>query len=479
MTEDSSGNTPDRSSPNLSLGEPPKRLAAISRGISRGWLWSLLGLQLVVVAILIADRMGVTGVQQPVSSSGIPVAELKSVAIALEERSLYAEAADAWEAYLRANPNSDDRPQILLRAGRLATRAEVFPQAVKLLIQAEQSAAGDKELTDKTGPLLIECLRRMGHYGEVGRELSRRVEAGTQPDDTGTVLATIAGEDFTQADLDRLIERRVDQMLSMSGTTADATQRNALLEQMSGAETRRRLLQEFLQTELFSRRARELKMDHEDEFLESQRMLVENLLSSRLLARELDTIQPTDVDLEAHYQTHRDQYQQPASMAVLLLNVADSEAGQAQLKKITSAQDFVSQVLAQSPGIETQADLPRHRIVAGSRDVKLGDTKALFELAEQEWTQTVHMTPDGTCYLVLCDRKQASRLPALAEVRQRVAADYQNRKRRELTQKLFDDLLKRYEVEIRPNPPAENEPPADNEPPAGKSQSSTKQDDGS
>ena len=477
MTNDPNTIPPDQESPNLNLGDPPRRLAAIAGGISRGWLWSLLGLQLLLVLLLLDSRLRPPGVPaQSALATTDSAAELKAAAIALEDRSLYAEAARTWDSYLRAHPTDPERPQILFRAGKLAVQAQNFSQAVTLLIQAEQAAGPDADLQAKTGPLVVECLRRLGHYGEVGRELSRRVEPGADPSATRQVLATIAGEEFTQADLDRLIERRVDQMLSVSGANAGAAQRNAMIKQLSSSEMRRRMLDEFLQTELFSRRARELKLDRDEEFVEARRLLVENLLSSRLLARELDKIQPTDVDVESYYHSNQKQYEQPGSMSLVLIEADGPQQAKSLLSKVSSAAEFMAQAVASMPEVESEAALPRHKIEHGRRDPRLGDTGPLFELAMGEWTQDAHAGPDGQLFLVLCHAKTPARTPPFAEIRNQVEADYRVRKRRELSQKLFSDLMARYNVKIQQLPAAGS---GNAKPSATDSDDSQKQDDGS
>lgn len=73
------------------------------------------------------------------------------------------------------------------------------------------------------------CLRRLGLYGEVGRELSRRVESGAEGVKKGNVLATLAGEELTEADLDRMIQRRVEQILSLQGANRIEPMRQKLM----------------------------------------------------------------------------------------------------------------------------------------------------------------------------------------------------------------------------------------------------------
>ena len=139
-------------------------------------------------------------------------AELRATALALEARSLSRAAAETWQAYLRSEPATSERANLLYRIGRLYLEAEEYNAAVVALVQAEQLAVEDPALQEKIGPRIVDCLRRLGRYGEVGRELSRQVEVDSAAGDRGAVLATFAGESFYEADLDRVIERTVDRL---------------------------------------------------------------------------------------------------------------------------------------------------------------------------------------------------------------------------------------------------------------------------
>ena len=141
--------------------------------------------------------------------------DIRATAISLEDRSLDREAAAAWQEYLRLSPAADDRSKVLYRVGGLLMDAEDFSSAIVALVEAEQLAAGDEDMKSKIGSKIVECLRRLGRYGEVGRELSRQVEVGGDETAQGTVLATFAGETFTEADLDRMIARTVARILAM------------------------------------------------------------------------------------------------------------------------------------------------------------------------------------------------------------------------------------------------------------------------
>ena len=464
----------DQERPNLSLGEPPDGLKH-SLGSSAGhWPMVILLLQLAVLGCVAVLLMRPATTSAPSGAHGAVSPDLlRGTAMGLEERGLDEEAARAWLDYLdaegRADAEIDESAQIIYRAGKLFMQAQRFDKAAATLVRAELAAEGDKDLKALIGPKLVECLRRLGRYGEVGRELARQVKAGGEETGRGKVLATMAGETITEADLDRLVERRIDNMLEMQGAAHDATAREAILRQFSNPQVRQQLLQEILQSEVFCRRAREVGLDQREEYIKARDQLVESFLASRFLAQQLKTIRPTDVDLESYYQAHRKQYEEPELIEVLSLLIASEEDPAALLARIESADDF-RKLAAQrhdpkgqpegQAETETETLPPAQRLVRGRTDPVLGDPGPLFELAQGEWTKTPHAIGDDK-YLVLVDKKIPARTPAFEEVRARLEADYTARKRQELSQGLLDDLMNRYDVRIVP-PTEPEEKPAEN-----------------
>jgi tetratricopeptide (TPR) repeat protein len=302
----------EQSSLNLTLGEPPAGLKRREGRGPRGLLWLLALMQaatLVGLAVVLSRSSGPAAASNA-AGQATPSGELRATAKQLEDKGLDAEAAGVWQSYLQAAPDGPDRAEILYRIGKLRMQAEQYGAAVAALFRAEQAAEGNKDLTTKVGPLVVQCLSRLGRYGEVGRELARRVEVGGEKDGRGKakVVATITGQSLTEADLDRLAERRVDGMLAMQGAAGDEHRRQAILQQLSTPAARRQLLQELLQTELFCRRARELKLDQDDEFRHVRDQAEQSLLAERFLAKELGKIEPTEVDLESYYKANTSRY---------------------------------------------------------------------------------------------------------------------------------------------------------------------------
>ncbi|MBN2476272.1 MAG: peptidyl-prolyl cis-trans isomerase [Pirellulales bacterium] len=438
----------DSQRPNLTLGQPPESSSKRNR-FPRAWLWLSAALHGATLACLAALLWRAGPTDSPVTDQTAGgVAEWKAVAMQLENKSLDAQAAQAWKAYLAAAPSAEDRAEVLYRIGRLYLQADQPAEAAAALVRSELAAGDDSELKAKIGPQLVECLRREGLYGEVGRELSRRVEAGGEPPGGARVLATLAGDPLTEADLDRMIERRVDRMLSLQGASGDRAARDAILRQFSSPAMREQLLHELLRTELFCRRARELKLDQEEEYLRARQFLEQDLTAGRFLARQLEKIQPTGVDLESYYQAHRQQYQEPESIEVTWFPLGPEEDPGALLKEIESTEDFRKLAEGRQPdGGEADQGAATRLLIRGRNDSVLGGTDALFELAEGQWTRQP-LVHGNARYLVLVEKKTPARTPSLAEVESRVQADYLARKRQELSEQLLQDLMTRYDVRI-------------------------------
>ncbi|MFH1998159.1 MAG: tetratricopeptide repeat protein, partial [Planctomycetota bacterium] len=236
--------------PNLSLGAPPKGLKIKTGGSSTKLLLVIMLLQCIVIAVLFIKPSGNSITSGNPSTSGGISWDYKTLALALEDRALNAQAAWTWEQYIEHTPDLGERPQILYRIGKLYMQAGDFEKAAAALVQADLAAGDGSDLKAKTGPKMVECLRKLGLYGEVGRELSRRVEVGGNDPGRGAKIASFAGETLYQADLDHMIEHRVDQMMAVQGNAGDEQQRRAFLNQMKSPDMSRQIFQECIQTEL-------------------------------------------------------------------------------------------------------------------------------------------------------------------------------------------------------------------------------------
>jgi hypothetical protein len=95
----------------------------------------------------------------------------------------------------------------------------------------------------------------------------------------------------------------------------------------------------------------------------------------------------------------------------------------------------------------------------GFKDLSLTDVKKTFG---EKFAASLAVIPVGAwqgpldsgygVHLVLLEQRSEGRLPALAEVRDQVRREWQEAKRREATDKLYEAILKRYTVRIEPVP---------------------------
>ena len=146
---------------------------------------------------------------------------------------------------------------------------------------------------------------------------------------------------------------------------------------MSAPAVRRQLLEEFLRTELFCRRGRELGLDREEGYQQARDQLAQNLLAERFLARELEKVRPTEVDLESYFKANLPQYETPESLQVIAVRLEPKEESTAVLGKIKSADDFRKWAASRQPaGVDPKA--ASRQIARGQKDAELGDVERLF-----------------------------------------------------------------------------------------------------
>jgi peptidyl-prolyl cis-trans isomerase C len=437
--------------PELTLGPPPEEIKKRIGQVSARWQWLRLLLQIAVLIcllLLLARPANHNTLTSP-DGAGATADDLREVASQLEEKSLAAEAARAWDAYLEVDAETPDRAELLYRVGKLHMQAEQYSDAVTALVRAKVEATGDAKLSAMIGERMVECLRRMGRYGEVERELSRQVEVGAEKTGRGKVLATMAGAELTEADLDRMIERMVERMLAAQGLALDSAARDTMLKRFADPQMRQQMLQQLLQTELFSRRAREpdMQLDRRPDFRQARQFLEENLLASRFLARQLESIRTTEVDIDAYYKANLERYREPESAEIQWFEVKAEEDATLLLATIESVEKF-REIVIQRRGVDGNLP-PARRVVRGQPDRMLAAVDQLFELDAEQWTKQVIEGEEGK-YLVLVEGKAAARTPPLDEIKQRVQADYNRIKQQQLSEQLLRDLMIRYDVKLMP-----------------------------
>jgi peptidyl-prolyl cis-trans isomerase C len=169
-------------------------------------------------------------------------------------------------------------------------------------------------------------------------------------------------------------------------------------------------------------------------------------------------IQPTDLDLKSYFEANRSQYREPESLDALFFELSADEQAEQVLQGVESMEDFRQLAARRQGGESGQAEAAQAEtvtIVRGRPHPQLGDTEPLFEIETGRWTTQPHENAERR-FLVLVAAKTPARTPEFEEVRDRVETEYRSRKRQELMEQIFRDLMTRYDVEIQ-LPPAESE----------------------
>lgn len=371
---------------------------------------------------------------------------LKTAAKDLESRGLAGAAAAAWQAYLDAQPEAQDRLEALLRIGNLHLRAEQYAQAAQAFALLRQEAP-DEEIKKQAESALAACERLSGLYGPIEKwVVQRRLQSTGKPTE-GQVVALIGEEKLTEADLDLLLRNRLDQLLAAQGLSGDAQRRDAELRQWNNPLMRARLLRALVQNDLFLRRAREMKLHEDPEFLAMREETLETLLLRRFIEREIaDAPPPTPADIETYYRTHQAEFQQPEMLHVILMRFSDQKTAVETAAKIQSPEQFV-QTAASLKDADGQPAAGLRQLFRNRPDPLLGNTEPLFQLQEGQWTQKP-IEVRGNYYLVFVDKKVPARTAALGEVQRIIEQTLLERRRQEALDRLFDQLAQRYGVKI-------------------------------
>lgn len=371
---------------------------------------------------------------------------LKAAAKELEDRGLAAAAAAAWQAYLELDPEASDRLAVLLRIGQLRIQAEQYAEAAEAFALAYQQSQGQPDIQKQAETGLETCQRLTGLYGPIEKWLAQRRRQSSEKPPEGQVVAIIGNEKLTEADLDGLLRNRLDHLLAAQGLSADKARRDAELRQWNSPIMRARLLQALIQNDLFLRRARELKLHEDPEFVAAREETLETLLLRRFVEQEVQYAPPTPAEIEAYYRTHQAEFQQPEMLHLLLMHFTDAKVAAETASKIQSAEQF-RQIATHLRTDNGQPASGMHQIFRGRTDSLLGDTESLFQLQEGQWT-TTPLQVGNNYFLVLVDKKVPARSATLAEVQRFIEQKLLEQRRQEALDRLFEQLAQRYGVKL-------------------------------
>ena len=231
---------------------------------------------------------------------------------------------------------------------------------------------------------------------------------------------------------------RIEQL---AGLFAKTWQRPPSAEELKG------LIDDHVKEEIFVREALALGLDKDDTVI--RRRLRQKM--EFLYDVEIEALDPTDAELDAYLNAHADQFRVEPMTAFQQIFLNPEKRGES----IDRDAAAILATLRADPEADwaTLGDptlLPPELPPSGKTSIDDtfggGFAEALDTMAPGQWAGPV--ASSYGLHLVRVTKREAGRIPALAEVRDAVVREWSNDKRKSVEEQRFEALLKRYDVVI-------------------------------
>jgi hypothetical protein len=209
------------------------------------------------------------------------------------------------------------------------------------------------------------------------------------------------------------------------------------------------LIQQYIRETVLYREALTMGLNQNDQVI--RRRLAQKL---EFLAKDLVVLTPpTDEQLQAYFDEHRDRYQEPARYTFTQVFVDPDKRGDATL---ADAEKIKATLIAQGDAIEDPGALgdgfmlqnyyPEKNPIEIRKNFGSGFTESLVELSPGQWHGPV-LSGYGV-HLVYLSNVSAPAAPVFVELRERVTQDWKAERGEELNQKFYANLREQYTVVI-------------------------------
>lgn len=281
------------------------------RGINPSLVYLLLALSIILGAVSVGFLLSGRGGGSP-AAGDLPGSKLKELALKLERRDLSEAAARIWTDYLRTGgPESEEAARIWYRVGKLYQDTGDYDRAIEAYYRSE-SAATIESLQPELSRRTTECYERLGMFAALDDELKDRTSMqGAEKDDE--VVAEIGDWKITESRLKRLMEEEVEMAIDNAAPGLTLEDRNArkeeILESVADRKKMRQWLENYIAEELIYRRAMELKLYDNKNYVDMRERMERELLVQEFLRREYDSeISITARDLRDYYSDHSERF---------------------------------------------------------------------------------------------------------------------------------------------------------------------------
>jgi peptidyl-prolyl cis-trans isomerase C len=320
-------------------------------GGSHGGLGIIIVLLLVILAVQLTSLARGRRAVSPgggVTAAMLTPEQLKKAAVELESKNLPREAAAMWERYLQsASLPAAEAGNIRYLIGKDYQNAEAYPEAFTQFVQAEMLLEGAKsDVSHKISLARMDCLKRMGRYAELSRELDQRASADSSAQSLATqqIVAEIGGDKLTIADFDRMLSNQIEQAVQsrvgISQEDADALRRRAH-EQFADPQMKGQQLQQLIALRVLAQEARKRGLNDQDTFRERLLSVADSLLGETLLHDEIGKRSVvTDADIRRFYDASNDRYSVPAASFIAHIQCKDEAQARDLIARIQGGESF-------------------------------------------------------------------------------------------------------------------------------------------
>jgi hypothetical protein len=207
------------------------------------------------------------------------------------------------------------------------------------------------------------------------------------------------------------------------------------------------LIDDYVKEEIYYREAKELGLDTDDTVIRRRLRLKMEFLHDV----EVDTLTPTDAELGAYLKAHPADFEIEPMLAFQQVFFNPKRHGDMIKKDVAVILESLmtdpatnAATLGDTSLLPSELPLTSKASINQTFGAEFSDT--LAKATPGQWTGPIKS--GFGVHIVRVTKRQASRIPALGEVRDVVEREWRNEKRKELEDQRFNTLLKRYEVTI-------------------------------
>ena len=382
--------------------------------------------------------------------------QVRHLAAKLAGRNLYNRAAKVWQDYLSGNKLPDiERAKTLFQIATLLEKADAYAEAIEYYYRSEITAKLS-ELEPQINTHIKNCFEKLGKFSALRYELMDRTSFKKAEQAGGKIVAEIGAEKITEADLDALIERTIDNQLAPMTAFMTANQLNEqkkkILDQYKSPSAKQQFLESWLTQEVLYRQALEEKLSEQPEAKSAIEDLVRTALSRQLMNREIsDKINITENDLQTYYQANKEIYIEPAKARISHILAESRQQANDLIDRLKNGDDFgeLAGELSTDQNTKENGGKIDADIRKGSYVPVIGEFKELNEKIFATDAGKVLAEPFKTemgWEVINVRERHAERQKSFDEVKQQVITALLGQKRQDVQTDLIKKMMDKYNV---------------------------------